>query len=748
MLNRISLFRIVPILVLLLILSYNTSRAENDPFSIIILPDTQHYTDGNDGTRGTYNAQTQWIVDNADAASMNIKFVIHVGDITNDNTIGQWLIANTAHLKLDNANIPYSMLPGNHDSKDWYGDFTRDTFNYNTYFGPSRFNGKSWYKGNFDGTNDYNYSYFESENLEFMVVSLAQAPTKEALCWADKLISDNPTKRVIIATHCYQGNNGYKNNCACRDDVVGTEGKTMWDELVANHNNVFMVLSGHVSGTDNLQQSGLAGNKVYEILTDYQSEKNSDDLKSGNGWLRKLTFVPAENRIYATSITATPGIESFNYSEYASSPSHADHTFNMHYSMNPQPLDALEYEYNGDNKLFSDMEVNSYVSGQQKDPEVVMDPNGDFVVVWADDKDENGAFNIRARGLYAGGCERIADFTVNSETSGQQKNPSIAMDSSGNFVVTWADDKDGNGVYQIYARGFNADFTQRFADKTVNSVSAGQQKKPQIAMATNGDFVIVWEDDYNNNGVNEIFARGFYANGTQKFADIRVNSEKQGHQTDPKIAMDSSGNFVVTWENDKNRTGVCNIFARGFYANGTQRFADFRVNTTATAQQLNPDIAMDSSGNFVVTWADDKDNNGTYQIYARGFYAAGGEYFDDEAVNSVATGQQKGPAIAMDSDGDFVVVWRNDKDSDGNCQIFARGFNIDFSTPLASIDDVESFADSRINQDASAQTTSPVVALGETGIFFTVWQNDMNHNDIYNILVRGVALSDEPLICE
>ena len=44
-----------------------------------MIPDTQHYVDSADRT-GTFNQQTQWIVDNAD--DLNIVFVSQLGDIT------------------------------------------------------------------------------------------------------------------------------------------------------------------------------------------------------------------------------------------------------------------------------------------------------------------------------------------------------------------------------------------------------------------------------------------------------------------------------------------------------------------------------------------------------------------------------------------------------------------------------------------------------------------------------------------
>ncbi|MDY0000969.1 MAG: hypothetical protein RBU30_06720, partial [Polyangia bacterium] len=78
-----------------------------EPFSIVLLPDTQYYTSKqSNNASNTYRKQAQWIVDHQ--ASDAIKFVVHLGDITNSNTQAQWQIASDAHALLDAAAIPYS----------------------------------------------------------------------------------------------------------------------------------------------------------------------------------------------------------------------------------------------------------------------------------------------------------------------------------------------------------------------------------------------------------------------------------------------------------------------------------------------------------------------------------------------------------------------------------------------------------------------------------------------------------------
>jgi hypothetical protein len=403
--------------------------------------------------------------------------------------------------------------------------------------------------------------------------------------------------------------------------------------------------------------------------------------------------------------------------------------------------------------------VNSVSAGQQFTPSVAAAANGNFVVVWADDQDQNGKYEILARGFDITGAERFSleePTGVNSVSSGQQFVPVVAMDAAGNFVVVWEDDQDENGKFQILARGFTANGTPRFSleePNAVNSVSAGQQVNPEVAMDATGNFVVVWEDDQDGNGRYEILARGFNANGAPRFSlqePTPVNTVSAGQQLRPSVAMDATGNFVIVWEDDQDGNGKYQILGRGFNANGTPRFSleePNAVNSVSAGQQYVARVAMDQVGNFAVVWEDDQDANGYYEILARGFTAAGAPRFslqEPTPVNSVSSGQQLNPAVAMAPGGRFVLVWEDDQDQNGKYQILARGF---LATGAAAFSLEEPNA---VNADASGQQFKPRVALDGTGRIIAVWEDDADGNGWYQITGRvfganGVVLNAVPI---
>jgi len=257
---------------------------EREPFSVVLLPDTQRYSQD---FPDSYLAQTEWI--KQQAAPQNIRFVIHLGDIVNRVGVKkQWKAADRAHRVLDGV-VPYSILPGNHDMKIDKQAGTHDTTMYNRYFPAKRFEGCPWYGGNEDGTNVNNYCRFDAAGMKFLVVSLGFDPSDKTLAWAGKIIDANPDCRAIVAMHRYLDKK-----------VRNNTGDRIWNQLIRTRPSVFLVVCGHVHTVNLLKPTNDAGGTVYEMLADYQTRP-----RGGDGWLRVLRFVPEANRIDVETYSPT-----------------------------------------------------------------------------------------------------------------------------------------------------------------------------------------------------------------------------------------------------------------------------------------------------------------------------------------------------------------------------------------------------------------------------------------------------------
>ncbi len=251
-----------------------------DEFTFVAIPDTQNAAQS---YPTTLNAQFDWIV--AQAGPQDFAFVTNLGDIVNTaSDTAQWANADTAYDKLDAGGVWYSVSPGNHDLGGLY----------NTYFGPSRFAGKSYYQGPMTaGANENNYSFFSAGGMDFIVINLTYNPGSTVLNWADALLKANTGRRGIVVQH----------------DILNTDNS--WNNQASytalkDNPNLFLMLCGHMhtssDGTGYRGELGDDGHTIHIVLTDFQ-----DFANGGSSYLRLLRFVPAEDEIRATTYSPTLG---------------------------------------------------------------------------------------------------------------------------------------------------------------------------------------------------------------------------------------------------------------------------------------------------------------------------------------------------------------------------------------------------------------------------------------------------------
>jgi hypothetical protein len=263
--------------------SVRLRQAAAPEFTLIALPDTQYYSQS---FPQVFASQTQWIRDNRDAR--NIVFVTHEGDIVqNAGSDPEWQVANT-HMSVLDGVVPYGMGPGNHD---------QPTTLYNQYFPYTRYVGQPWYGGHYQNLNDNNFQLFSGGGVDFVIVHLEFCPPTGAVAWADSVFKTFPDRIGIVTTH------GYLNESAQRTVHGCTNTQYLWDNLAVLNPNIYFMLSGHVH--DESRRSDVAnGHPVFQMLADYQSRASG-----GEGWLRNLRFVPAEDRVYVQ--TYSPWLNRF-----------------------------------------------------------------------------------------------------------------------------------------------------------------------------------------------------------------------------------------------------------------------------------------------------------------------------------------------------------------------------------------------------------------------------------------------------
>ncbi len=300
---------------------------ESDAFSIVVIPDTQVVIDKNPEV---WMKQTQWILDNQD--HLSLKFVLQLGDITDNDTQREWENAKKGFSTI-HGKIPYSLTVGNHDLPG--NSAVRDTALFNEHFKVSEFSSLPTFGGVYEPDHyENNFHLFDAGGVKWLVLMLEFGPRREVVTWANSVIEKFRDRKVIIATHCYldpynrrvdykdpaQEPSWNPHNYGLGKSGNALDGEELWTDLVSKHPNVLFVLSGHVldDGAGYLKSTGIYGNEVHQIVSNYQyySEKGGDGhIDGGDGYLRVMQFYPRQHRLKV--ITYSPYTNHYMATDYS-----------------------------------------------------------------------------------------------------------------------------------------------------------------------------------------------------------------------------------------------------------------------------------------------------------------------------------------------------------------------------------------------------------------------------------------------
>ena len=385
--------------------------------------------------------------------------------------------------------------------------------------------------------------------------------------------------------------------------------------------------------------------------------------------------------------------------------------------------DIYAQMYNADGSLFgANFKVNGSTgsSATQSKPAIAVDHEGNFVICWEDNR--SGDRDIYAQRFSSMGSPQGSNFKINDDLgNNNQGSPAVGMDSTGNFVVCWADNRNSDS--DVYAQRYDSNGNPINNNFKVDDDAQGNfQGEPDICVDCIGNFVICWRD-MRNNGDSDIYAQVFDSGGNAEGANFKVNDDSGQHlQSSPKVACDDDGNFVVCWEDERDENSS-NIYAQRYINFGTAQGPNFMVSDDLTYTQQDPSISMDDSGRFVICWQDFAIDWDYGDIFVKRYDKNGNQINSYNVNNEPYPLEQTHPSVGMNGSGEFVICWKDERDY-WKGDIFAQKFNENGAKQGGNFKVNDVFV--------SVDQYQPAVAVGDNSNFVVCWVDDRNDGtDIY-----------------
>lgn len=333
------------------------------------------------------------------------------------------------------------------------------------------------------------------------------------------------------------------------------------------------------------------------------------------------------------------------------------------------------------------------------------------------------------------------EFRVNRFTFDYQGQPAVAVDADGDAVVVWYGvGNSGDGIAgDIFAQRYNASGKPVGRAFRVNTYTTSRQSDPAVAIDADGDFVVTWESFLQDGSGYGIYAQRYDDAGNAVGDEFRANTYTTSRQSAPAVAIDADGDFVIAWYSVGQDGSDYGIYAQRYDAAGTAAGDEFRANTYTTSRQADPAVAIEADGDFLIAWHSQGQDGSGFGVYAQRYGASGNSVGDEFRANTYTTDHQFRPAVAVDADGDFLIAWTSDGQDGSAYGVFAQRYDAAGNAVGGEF---------RANTYTTSIQSGPAVAINAGGDFVIAWNSFAQVGSFFGVFAQryeadGSAIGDE-----
>jgi cysteine-rich repeat protein len=268
----------------------------------------------------------------------------------------------------------------------------------------------------------------------------------------------------------------------------------------------------------------------------------------------------------------------------------------------------------------------------------------------------------------------------------------------------------------------------------VNSYIARNQVSPDVAAAANGQFVVVWMSEHQDGSDWGIFGQLFDETGLPSGDEFQVNTFTEGNQEEPRVDMAPDGRFVVVWESRDQDGELSGIFGQMFDPDGDRRGDEFQANEIWEEEQGVPDVAMNGTGEFAVSWVHNLGLAPSEVVTMIRVFDDSGEPVSIEVPASEDDYAKSGYPDLVRGPHDNITLTRS---SGWPASLYQRVFTSEGTAASPTV---------QLTASGAPSKTNPTTAIRSDGTIVVVWEIDITSTDEHYVIGQCFDADGEPLV--
>lgn len=303
---------------------------------------------------------------------------------------------------------------------------------------------------------------------------------------------------------------------------------------------------------------------------------------------------------------------------------------------------------------------------------------------------------------------------IESDNLGNANAVQLAMDANGNVLAVWSQ-SDGTR-YNIWANRYSAATASWGTAVMIEIDDFGNAGRPQVAFDASGNAIALWEQ--SDGARNNIWANRYTDGGGWGSAAL-IEDNDDGEASYPQFAFDASGNAIAVWQHSDGTH--YNIRAARYTAATSSWGTSEILETMDSGQATTPQIAIDANGNALVVWQQQVTAS-RYDIWANRYMAGTNSWGTAELIETQDSGHALAPQIAMDPNGNAIAVWYQFDGARTN--IVANRYTAGIGWGTAELIETDNLGDASHPQVATDWDGNAAVVWHQSdGIRTNIWAN-------------------------
>ncbi len=330
-----------------------------------------------------------------------------------------------------------------------------------------------------------------------------------------------------------------------------------------------------------------------------------------------------------------------------------------------------------DGKVLDAGLLNSITDSEQELPAIAMAHTGEFIAVWVSKNGEESLFDIKAAVIRSPvmSIPPLDEFMVNTTTVHSQTKPDVAVDPDRNFVIVWESWYQDGSNKGVYARMFDILGNPLTGEIPVNTTTQYSQGRPKVKFLNNGNFVVIWESwkqDIATPSGYGLYGKIFDSQGNVVKDEFRINSYTNDYQWFGDLAALSDGGFATVWCSWKQDGEDGGIYIRKYDADGNEVSDEVLVNKTTVKYQWLPRVNEMPDGKIGVVWSSWQQDGSREGVYAKLLNSDLSAATFETQVNDYTDSYQWEPDFVPSGIDEMVVTWSSWGQYDNDYEVMAK----------------------------------------------------------------------------